>query len=284
MALLFLFTAAYREVESGTTKQNHRLEKPLLWIACAFSGIPIAVFLISWVTTPLFLDKYLIPTTLVWAIFIAAAAQRVIRPALAVLNPSSPLLIRRRDFGISLAMLVLLATGIIYPVWNANNVAQEALPGSQDARYGYENLPIVVQFSHDFLTRLYYSPTPNRYFFILDWPSAVDESSGLFPPQEYKQVEALKRQYPRVFQNVIQGETFLAMTKQFLVLTSREYDRKCPVESEKRNWGDNIQCPQWVAKTLLADPKYRIQLLGEIGPRVLLLVENRELKPERANR
>jgi len=67
----------------------------------------------------------------------------------------------------------------------------------------------------------------------------------------------------------------LAMTKQFLVLTSREYDRQCPVESEKRNWGDNIQCPQWVAKRLLTDPHYKIQLLGEIGQRNLLLVESR---------
>ena len=266
LSLVFLVTARSRKLEGGITKQDRRLERSLIWIACAFSTIPVGVFLIS-STKPLFLDKYLIPTTLVWTVFIAAAAQRVIRPRLAV---------RGGDFVISFAALVLLAASTIYPLWAANVVAQQAPPGSQDARYGYEKLPIVVQFSHDFVTRLYYSPTPNRYFFILDWSSAVDESSGLFPPQEYKQVEALKRQYPKVFQNVIQGETFLTMTKQFLVLTSREYDRKCPIESEKRNWGDNIQCPQWVAKRLLTDSKYRVQLLGEVEKRILLFVENKE--------
>jgi len=275
MALLFVVTAANPKSRRGTTKQGGRLEKSLILIACAFSVIPIATFFISGITTPLFLDRYLIPTTLVWAIFIAAAAQRLTRPSLAILSPSSSLLLRGRNFAISSTVLVLLAASVIYPVWAANSVAQQPLPGAQDARYGYEKLPIVVQFSHDFVTRLYYSPTPNRYFFILDWPSAVDGSSGLFPPQEYKQVEALKRQYPSIFENVIQGETFLAMTKQFLVLTSREYDRQCPVESEKRNWGDNIQCPQWVAKRLLTDPHYKIQLLGEIGQRNLLLVESR---------
>jgi hypothetical protein len=219
----------------------------------------------------MFLARYLIPTALIWSIIIAAIA--TIMGLTNSRTKAGSLL--ERGIGVIRTSVVtlILAFCVLHPFLNAKRLPPEQLPGSSDTRYGYENLPLVVQFSHDFMTRLYYSPKPERYFFILDWPSAVENSSGSFPPQEYKHMEALRRQYPTTFNNVVQSDEFLETNNRFLVLTmDTDYDQKCPRKS-----GDNFNCPRWVADRLSADSQYRLQSLGDIdGPRgkqALLLVE-----------
>src|SRR5262249_33152543 len=255
--------------------QNPRVnsEKYLLIIAFTFLVVPLVVFAISYIK-PLFFDRYLIPTTLVWAIVIAAITQRMMVPSsVESCSASSALANCPLDTCRSCLVLLVLVVSILYPLWGAKTFSPENIPGSNDEKFGYENLPMVVQLSHQFLPRLFYSARPNRYFFVLDWPSAVDEKSGLFPPQEYKHLEALKRQYPQIFGNVVSANKFLETNKRFLVLTNRDYNRACPSESQSKYWGDNIQCPRWVADRLITDAAYRIQPIGEIGSQVLLLVE-----------
>jgi hypothetical protein len=255
--------------------RRHGSECPLIVIGCAFFVIPIAVFVISWIK-PLFIERYMIPTAVSWAIFIAAVANRIVGRLSTGGRAKSLALKRGLEVGRSGVFLIVLAACVVYPLWTAKRLAPRGIPGTSDAQYGYESLPVVVQHSHDFLTRLYYSPQPDRYFFILDWPSAVDVTSGLFSPQEYKHLEALKRQYPTTFKNVVDGDKFLETTKRFLVIT-RNYDQRCSPETQKRGKWDNLRCPRWVLDRLLADSRFRVQPLGDIWLEarqgVVLLVE-----------
>jgi hypothetical protein len=280
--LLCCLTAVFRPAhDSGVVESPEPhlgAERSLAIIGFAFLTVPIAIFGISWIK-PLFLARYLIPTALIWPIFMAAVARRILDPPNSVAKTRSLL---QRSVGVvrTSALMLLLTACVLNPLFLAHGFSQEQLPGSSDARYGYENLPIVVEFSQDFLTRLYYSSQPGRYFFVLDWASAVEDSSGLVPPGEYKALEALRRQYPKTFENVVESDKFLETNDRFLVLTmNAEYDQKCPRKSGTIMIGwENFDCPRWVANRLLADSRYRIQSLGDIdGPRgrrqVLRLVE-----------
>jgi hypothetical protein len=262
VCLALIFTTLFgrgRDYLATIPSQKLDSERPLLVIASALLLVPIGVFVISQIK-PLFLGRYMIPTVLTWAIFIAAGGHRIIT----WLESSTPKGGSTRARSVSV-LSVFLAACIIYPLWTAITFPTQETPGSSDAKYGYENLPMVVQRSHDFVTRLYYSPAPERYFFILDWPSAVDETSGRFPPQEFKHLEALKREYPTTFKNVVESERFLQATSRFLILTNYDYNRKCSSRE--------LQCPRWLADRLLVDPHFRIELLGHVEGRALLLVE-----------
>jgi hypothetical protein len=64
---------------------------------------------------------------------------------------------------------------------------------------------------------MHYSPQKSRYFFILDWQVAVDKNSGSFTPQEYKHLEAIKRNFPEVFRdNIVTTKEFLGRYNRFL--------------------------------------------------------------------
>ena len=125
-------------------------------------------------------------------------------------------------------------------------------------------------FSHDFLRRLYYSPDRNRDFFILDWQAAIDNSSGLFPPQEYKHMEALKRNYPELFHNIVKSGDFLKEHARFLVLEHLNKRKRFTLQPK---W-ENIYCPRWLEMKIFSNRNYKWKVIGQVERRNLLLVDN----------
>jgi hypothetical protein len=158
---------------------------------------------------------------------------------------------------------------VIHPIIRAWSLPIEQFPGANDGKYGYGNLPIVTPHSHDFMKRFHYSPERQRYFFILDWEAALDIKSGLFSPQEYKAMDALKRDYHKVFQdNIIQVWDFLKMHDRFLVLAYLNYQRECTPH--------DFHCPRWLELRIKNNPAYKITALGVVDGRQLLLIQKRE--------
>jgi hypothetical protein len=151
---------------------------------------------------------------------------------------------------------------LLGPITYAAKYPQESLPGSQDGTNGYEDLPVAMEFSHQFLRRFHYSPDRLKYFFILDWEAVVKKESGLFPPGEYKTMIALKRNFPALFgNNIIQGQEFLKINKRFLVL-----DITGCLSSD-------IVCHQWFENRIKENSMYSIRQLGVVDGMNFMLVE-----------
>lgn len=256
-------------------RQNLHAETSLLIFAYAFLVVPVFVWIISRTVKPIFWDRYLIPSVLSWSILFAHLLSRFIfnsvfsNKVLKKLGTSSFFIATRS----SIFLLGLTAVLLVQPIRYAKSIQIEQPPGLNDNKYGYRELPIAMQFSHDFLTRLHYSPDRDRYFFILDWQVALDSTSGLFPPQEYKHLEALKRSYPKLFKNnIIQSEEFLRIYNRFLVLTYVDYRRKCTLEKKL----ENGHCSRWLEMRIMSNHHYKLTLLGDVNNRKLLLVEKQE--------
>lgn len=262
---------------SQTTKQKHQnysIEISLIIFAYAFLAVPVFVWIISRTIKPIFWDRYMIPSALSWSILLAYLSSRIIYTPIFSKEISNKLGIP--GFFIAtrtVFLLVLTAILLVHPISYARNLSPEQLPGANDSKYGYSDLPIVTQFSHDFIKRLHYSRERNRYFFILDWQAALDSASGLFPPQEYKHMDALKRNYPEVFQNNITSEDFLSKHNRFLVLDYLDYDKECTLERNLKN----LHCPRWLEMRIMNNPHYKITPIGDIDNRKLLLIEKDEM-------
>jgi hypothetical protein len=247
-------------------------EVSLLIPAYAFLAVPILIWIFSQGGTPIFCDRYMLPTGLSWSILLTYAASRLVlqrEPAFKGEKASS-----RRVWTAAMKSFVPLALILVLlaqPVLWATGYRREFAPGLHDDKIGYDDLPIVVQDSHVFLRRLHYSPARNRYFFILDWEAAVNETSGLFGPQQFKNLEAIARNYPDLEKHIVSGEEFLRMHDRFLVLGSLESNSKvcsCEIRGVTTKWQD-LSCPQWLRLRVVSDPHYHIQRLGK----AMLLVD-----------
>jgi hypothetical protein len=250
----------------------------LLILSLAFLGILVAVWVFSVVAKSIFYQKYMLPTALSWSVLFALVAShlRLDTSDAAATNTfgGTSISMRLKATVLPLALvLALLGKPLIY----ARGFEREPRPGCDDNQFGYADLAIVVQPSHSFLSRLQYSPERDRYFFILDWEAAVSEESGLFGPQEYKELEAVGRQYPALGKHIVQGADFLAAHQRFLVLDYEEFNKPC--SCNVRGSGTDfraLHCPQWVEKRLLHNPQYSVKPLGHLDKEgcVMLLVEH----------
>jgi hypothetical protein len=256
-----------RELSAKLYHPSRRQEIYLLVFAFVYLLVPVFIWIVSRVIRPLYWDRYFIPSTLAWTVFLAFLTSRIISVPISAKTYKNRL--TGFDFAKSLAVIIvliaLLSHILYHPISYAKIYNKQELPGLQDDTYGYNNLPVVIQFSHKFFTRFHYSSVRDRYYFILDWEVAIDENSGSFSTQEYKHLDAIRRNYSHIFsKNVLSTEEFLKRYNRFLVLDYIDYTQKCP---------SSYHCPQWVEKRLLEDGNYHVEHLRNIGGDALLLVE-----------
>jgi Dolichyl-phosphate-mannose-protein mannosyltransferase len=255
----------YENREEG--QPRHDSEAALLIVAYAFLTVPVFIWVLSQGPKPIFCDRYMLPTALSWSILLAYVASRLLYQRLPTFKKGKSLSYHFRMAAVrSIFLIPLILLLLAQPVVLAVGSRQESLPGLHHDKAGYNDLPIVIQHSHVFLRCLHYSPARGRYFFILDWEAAADEASGLFGPQEFKNLEALARNYPDLQKHIVSGEEFLRKHDRFLVLGSVESNSKvcsCDIKGGLHTKWEDLSCPQWLRLRVLADPHYRIQPLGK---------------------
>ncbi|QHT71037.1 hypothetical protein GXP67_32490 [Rhodocytophaga rosea] len=266
---------AFSEKSISTHENTSKISSLILGYILLF--IPLFIWLFSKIIRPLYLEKYMIGSTIGWTIIIAYTCSTLLTDPNQVLKNSYA---TRRFITYGVGILLpgmLLLVLLINPVRFAYTFPKDTLPGSIDSSFGYEDLPVVEQTSHQFMRKIHYSPQKNRYYFILDWQAPIDEKSGQFSPQEYKHLDAFKRNYPKIFENnIMSSQDFLAKYERFLVMDYAAYTRKCPLKAKGiHNWQD-IHCPQWVEMRLLNNASYKVTHLGVSSEEAVLLVEKQK--------
>jgi hypothetical protein len=269
-AIRFVFRAINSRGGSTNSKDGPSSSAPILArpatevslriLAFIFLAVPVCVWVVSRTIKPLFVPKYMIPVSLAWAILLAYAASKLIERSRSRL----PAALGRKLAPVVLCVICIIL--LIHPITYARSLLNESFPGINDSKYGYGDLPIVTSHSHDFVKRFHYSPERKRYFFVLDWDAALDVRSGLFGPQEYKTMEALKRDYPEIFgDHVVQLSDFLARHDRFLILADMNYRPRWTAQDFHR--------PRWLETRIQNNPAYQTTVLGLVDGRRLMLVQ-----------
>ena len=267
--ILVVIVSAIQFVSKAINSRNEQLaqdqtssatEVSLRILAFLFLAVPVCMWVASRTIKPLFVPKYMIPTSLAWAILLAYLGSNMIDRGKSLVSEAS-----RRTIS-SMVLWALALILLVHPITYARSLLDESFPGIDDAKYGYGDLPIVASHSHDFVKRFHYSPERGRYFFVMDWEAALDVRSGLFGPQEYKTMDALKRDYPKVFgDHVVQLSDFLGKHDRFLVLADIAYRPRWTAQDFHR--------PKWLEMRIQNNPAYKTSALGMVDGRRLLLVE-----------
>jgi len=257
----------------------------LMLFALAVLLVPVGVWLFSKVSRPIFFDRYFMPTVIGWTIMLtymnsllfANLKHRILLPA------GWPKMFEQRVH--KAALVLLMATCLmmlIYPIRLA--LVQEenmVIFGEDYFPEGYEGLPVVSQVASVFVESMAYSVHRNRYFYVLDHDAAMVSESGQFGFQEYKHLDALKRNYGPYFRGqIIESEDFLKRFQRFLVLDYRDFDKACPPKAENGLKETvtfyNLHCPQWLEKKILPNPAYKTEVLFQNKYMTYILVERVE--------
>jgi hypothetical protein len=279
VSALFFILFALHIVASAQTS-NYRaergepvtFERSLLVLAFAFLTVAPATWLFSRLTRPIFLERYLIPSLIAYAILIAHLTSVYMKHCIAETG-SRPHFLRTIKFELVRNLLLgsLMIVVLCYPIWDASKRTREDLPGSWDASFGFATLPIVVQSSHRFLETVHYRTDSSRYFFVLDKRSAYLDASGSFGPQEFNHMLAFKRNYPVLGRQILPATDFLRRYDRFLVIAPDPYLDIC--DPKPVGLTNKILCPQWVRTRLLPDPKWKIRVVARHQGEAILLVE-----------
>jgi hypothetical protein len=259
-------------------------EVPLLLLAATFLLIPFGVWIVSQTVKPILYPRYLLPSAVGWSVLLTWLCTRLSAWATNSVAQASadhlPLRLPTWVRGVGGLLLVGL---LVYPLQAARHTPSTTRPGADDVppalAQQYGALPRVITSGEEFIERIHYSPQRAQLFFILDWPSAVALESGTWPPQEYKHLEAWRRNFPQLFphQNVANSDAFLSRHDRFLVVAFQDYQRKCLQNqrgfSDPNFWRKYCDCPQWVNMRLLHNTRYKVTLLNQTAYQSLLLVE-----------
>jgi hypothetical protein len=241
-------------------------EIPLLVFGVGFLLVPAFVWLLSITVKPVFWPRYMIPTAIGWIILLAFIISRNMPMARLPAGTAQRNMVL---LGRANKLLAILFIGICIwqPVIKGRIQKRETYPGwydlspSAEAKYG--DLPRVLLWG-DMLQHLYYSPKGRQYFFILDWKSAVDKYSGTFMPQEYKHMEAWKRNFPDYYRdNIITLDKFTQRYDKFLVIDRPKYWTKCPlvhhgVHDPLYLWEYCLSCPQLMNIRFIHNKAYKV--------------------------
>lgn len=199
----------------SVSETTARLRSDLHLLALLLICLPPAVaWVVSRIMVSVFSERYFLPGILGWAVVLTSVAQMWFPEFRQVTWPLSRADLRRQLPALLLAGQLLVPT-IYAVIWPVPPRPQEVVaPGSP-------TLPVVVSAATEFLERVYHSPTPERYYFLLDWEAAVSRDNSLGSVDDYHNMSGVKRHFPHL--RIVPWTQFLDRYEQFLVLDNKEY-------------------------------------------------------------
>jgi Dolichyl-phosphate-mannose-protein mannosyltransferase len=152
--ILWLAVSEFRRTSSSAPAHNPA-HTPAIILALALSAAPFAFFLASYLITPIFVGRYMLPSLIGLTLLLASWLSR------------HPRVTRGLPWTLLLAFTLALpiASAIVYQPASLNVAAIDRLSASQ---------PLVCEQIRDFLVMARYSRYPARIEYPLDWPAALN--------------------------------------------------------------------------------------------------------------
>ena len=200
--------------ESEASGDGASARTALVLIAAALLCVVPAVFLLSRVVIPIFLDRYLLPSAFGWAIVVAHVAAQ-----LATQHDATRSRRHWRQGPVNMTSALLFCVLAIYPTAFALARPVASRPDVVvGTGAGVAALPVVVESGHQFWPlRRYAGTAGDRYRFLLDDAVAADSANAPGGAQE----QQLMRLYARLGylgRSVEDGSQFLCSQERFIVV------------------------------------------------------------------
>jgi hypothetical protein len=181
---------------------------PLLPVAFALLAVPIVLYLLSHLITPVFVPRYALPSGIGMAIILTAFADA------AGADRQSRLRWARLLWTSLIALLVISPVGSAL-VLRPPQVNAQYMDVQRIDSLAPPSIPLVVGWQNDFSILMRFSRYPQNRFFLLDWPTALAGGKGFV--LDYHLMSAFRNAgyYPR---NLQDQDAFLCSHSDFMVL------------------------------------------------------------------
>jgi hypothetical protein len=179
--------------------------------ALAMVAITFVSFVASRMTTPIFLDRYLLPTAIGWALIIARLATYA--PSIAI---GFPMALAKAVWWagyLLIATLPIAQTLITPPALRPDLLLSDSL----------RNLPVVVEDSLEFWPLYSYAQNgAARFRYLLDWDAATDSRARPGAAYLHRSIEVFSNN-GYIPNGVETASAFMCNTSEFLVVHSPEF-------------------------------------------------------------
>jgi Dolichyl-phosphate-mannose-protein mannosyltransferase len=203
LALVLLFGLPRLVASRARTGSDPR--SAFLLAAYLLLSMPVVLFALSHLVTPVFVPRYLLPCGIGVAILLANFAD-----ALGSDSPASPRLVWRAA-ALFLAISPVLSVLALPPLV----LSKQYLDVQRLDRDAPANIPVVAGWQEDFSKIMRFSSLQPRYYFLLDWPSALAGPSEFV--LDYHLMKAY-RDSGYYSQNIQDSHVFLCSHPDFFVL------------------------------------------------------------------
>lgn len=258
LALAVIFLLGLRKLMAPRPRTSPDSKDALLVVAYLLLSAPVILFVVSYLITPIFVARYLLPSGIGLAIVLADFADahgsdsqtssRLVWGAVALFLAISP-------------VLTALAMPPLHSSWRFLDVQRldQTVP---------PNTAVVADWVDDFAKLMRYSHSPQtHYYFLLDWPTALTGPRASVP--DYHLMSSY-RDAGYFSQSIQDNEAFLCSHTGFFVL-----DTRLP--------GQDAEGPTWFEQTIRNMPQFEWKILDSFdGPgvkRKLISVHRREPLP-----
>jgi hypothetical protein len=247
MVMLIPFTLVFLlGLRRLVLSQQGRRSEPrsaLLLVAYLLLAVPVVLFFLSHLLTPVFVHRYFLPSGIGLAIILADFAD-----VLGSDSRSSPRVVWG-VVGLLLAISPVLSVLALPPL----DLSREYLDVERLDRVVPPNIAVVAGWQEDFSKLMRFSHNPqNRYYFLLDWPAALAGPTGFV--LDYHLMKAY-RDSGYYTTNIQDRDEFLCSHADFLVL-----------DAAGRSWFDISvkQMPQFEWKVIdsFSSPDLRRSLIA----------------------
>jgi hypothetical protein len=218
LALIFISGFALlnqRQRVGRTLRPQTSAQEALFLLSVIFIVlVPLALWIFSQVSRSVFWDRYMIASTLGWAIILSFLCEELGLGATedggSGAGSESGGRFERGQFSPWLLLGLILA----FPLFHALLHPRIPRPNAERLPASLAGLPIALQTPHAFLPRMYYLGTNNNYYYVLDWEASSDPHSKPGASINDQTVDGLRRFYS--LSHVVNSPDFLSQHQRFL--------------------------------------------------------------------
>jgi hypothetical protein len=255
LAVIFLLRLRKLAASERTTSDPR---SALLLAAYLLLSVPVVLFVLSHLITPVFVPRYLLPSGIGLSIVLADFADAL---------GSDSKVSSRWAWGAVVSFLAIspMLSALALPPLDSS---WQYLDVSRLDRSVPPNMAVVADWQDDFAKLMRYSQNPQtQYYFLLDWPSAMKGPRTSVP--DYHLMSAY-RDVGYYSANIQDNEPFLCLHNDFLVLDSHIA-------------GQSAEEPSWFDLTVRKRPQFEWKELSSFDStdveRKLISVHRREQLP-----
>jgi hypothetical protein len=209
VSLAVVFVLGLRRIFRSGWRTISEPQNALLLLAYCLLSLPVVLFMLSHLITPVFAPRYFLPSGVGLAIVLTASAD--------ALGADVQSRSRWLPHWVWVAIVLFLMAA---PVFTALVVGPITLSRAYLDVDGVEQMappgrPVLVVWQEDFVKFMRLSPNPNHYYFLLDWPAALEGPKAFVLDYHLMQAYRNSGYYAN---NIVDSSSFLCSYTDFLVV------------------------------------------------------------------